>query len=164
MEKQELGWFAWAPGTGEAFPAALPRSAGTERGERPELADVARLGRRAMRGVLRAARSDLGPTLRGALLDHLGVLATDVAVVAESWPAYDHVNVQAGLEAWLAGPGRDHEVVGVTGFQHREFGLAELLEDGPQEPWGPRPGKVATVNVACGPDSSMRLRTTPTTS
>ena len=153
---QELGWFAVAPGTGDAFPAAVPRSAGPERGDRPELADVGRLGRRALRGVLRAARSDLGPSLRGALLDHLGVLAPDVAVVAESWPAYDHVNVQAGLEAWLAGTGRDHEVVGVTGFQHREFGLAELLEDGPQEPWGPRPGKVATVNVACGPDSSMR--------
>ena len=156
MEKQDLGWFAGAPGTGEAFPAAVPRSAGPERGDRPELADVARLGRRALRGVLRAARSDLGPSLRGALLDHVGVLAPDVAVVAESWPAYDHVNVQAGLEAWLAGGGRDHEVVGVTGFQHREFGLAELLEDGPHEPWGPRPGKVATVNLACGPDSSMR--------
>ena len=155
MEKQELGWFAWAPGTGEAFPAALPRSAGPERGDRPELADVARLGRRALRGVLRAARSDLGPTLRGALLDHLGVLATDVAVVEESWPAYDHVNVQAGLEAWLAEPGRDHEVVGVTGFQHREFGLAELLDGRTAGAVGaPARATWPRVNLAAGPDGA----------
>ena len=77
--------------------------------------------------------------------------------MTESWQAYDHVNVQAGLDAWLAEPGRHHEVIGVTGFQSREFGLADLLDvGGPSDPWGPRPGNVATVNVACGPDSAVR--------
>ena len=29
-------------------------------------------------------------------------------MVEESWPAYDHVNVQVGLDAWLARAGRTH--------------------------------------------------------
>ena len=79
------------------------------------------------------------------------------AVVTESWRPYDHVNVQAGLEAWLAEPGREYEVIGVTAFQNREFGLADFLDEaGPVDPWGPRPGNVATVNVPCGPDSAVR--------
>mgnify|MGYP003693536449 CR=1 FL=1 len=41
---------------------------------------------------------------------------------------YDHVNVQAGLDAWLAEPGREHEVAGITGFRHRTFGLADLTQ------------------------------------
>ena len=54
-------------------------------------------------------------------------------------------------------PGGEYEVVGVTAFQNREFGLADFLDEtGPVDPWGPRPGNVATVNVPCGPDSAVR--------
>ena len=41
--------------------------------------------------------------------------------------AYDQVNVQAGLDAWLAEPNRTFDLVGVAGFQHARFGLADLL-------------------------------------
>jgi cell division protease FtsH len=124
---------------------------------RPEIADLGRLGRRALRGVVKAARSDEAPSLNRMLLAHLGVAAADLAVVEESWRFYDHVNVQAGVEAWVQAPGRRHELVGVTGFQHTEFGLADLLTSGqPSEPWGLRPGNVAMANVACGPDGAVR--------
>jgi SpoVK/Ycf46/Vps4 family AAA+-type ATPase len=165
MDMEQRGWFAYAPLSDETLmppapapaPARVPQPRADGQPVRPELADIARLGRRAVRGVVRAARSDMGPTLSRALRTHLGPLPADAPVVAESWQAYDHVNVQAGLEAWLAEPGRGHEVIGVTGFQGREFGLADLLDDtGPGDPWGPRPGNVATVNVACGPDSAVR--------
>jgi cell division protease FtsH len=126
-------------------------------GGRPELADIGRLGRRALRGVVRAARVDLAPSLTRSLLEHLGPVEPDVAVVEESWQAYDHVNVQAGLDAWLAEPGREHQVVGIAGFQHTEFGLADLLTPAAaSHPYGPRPGNVATVNVGCGPEGQVR--------
>ncbi|HLZ38661.1 MAG TPA: hypothetical protein VKP64_13105 [Mycobacteriales bacterium] len=67
---------------------------------------MARLARRALRAVVRAARAELAPTLTGRLLEHLGPVPADTAVVEESWRPYDHVNVQAGADAWLAEPGR----------------------------------------------------------
>lgn len=77
-------------------------------------------------------------------------------MVEDSWPSYEHVNVQTALDVWLAAPGVKHELVGVIGFQHRQFGLAELLGAGAgQDPYGPRPGNVARVNVATGPDGRV---------
>jgi len=157
MERHGIGWEAH-PGRYEAMlaPGGDPGGDGSG-GGRAELADVARLGRRAMRGLVRAARVDLAPTLNGRLVEHLGQVPSDVAVVEESWRPYDHVNAQIGLDAWLSAAGREHEVVGVAGFQHREFGLADLLTRASHdEPWGPRPGHVATMNVACGPDGAVR--------
>ena len=47
---------------------------------------------------------------------------------------------------------RTWELVGVAGFQHREFGLADLLDDRTAgEPSGRGPGNVATVNMPAGP-------------
>jgi ATPase family associated with various cellular activities (AAA) len=126
-------------------------------GTRPELADLARLGRRALRGVVRAARADLVPSLGGILAGHLGPLGAGVAVVEESWPGYDHVNVQAGLDAWFAEPERGLQVVGVAGFQHQQFGLTELLNPATaSQPWGPRPGNVTTTNLPAGPAGQVR--------
>ncbi len=165
MGGEERGWVMYAGvSDGEHVPSPGPAalSGGARPGAdgepvRPELADLGRLGRRALRKVVRAARSEMGPTLSRALRAHLGPLDPGAPVVAESWRPYDHVNVQAGLEAWLAEPGRQFEVVGVTAFQNREFGLADFLdESGPVDPWGPRPGNVATVNVPCGPESAVR--------
>ena len=148
------GWFSYeAVGRNVASPVtARP-------GEplRPEMADLARLGRWALRGALKAARSESAPSLSRLLLAHLGTGTGDLAVVEESWRPYDHVNVQAGLDSWLDAPGRTHRLVGVTGFHHREFGLADLLDAAAEsEPWSPRPGNVATANMACGPDGAVR--------
>ena len=40
------------------------------------------------------ARADDRPTLAGVLADHLGEEVQVLDVVEETWPAYDHVNVQ----------------------------------------------------------------------
>jgi hypothetical protein len=102
--------------------------------------------------VLKRVRADEAPSLGHLLHAHLGDAAADLPVVEESWRAYDHVNVQAGLDSWLEADGRQHALVGVSGFQHREFGLADLLVT-PDEHYGLRPGNVASANLICGPDA-----------
>lgn len=67
------------------------------------------------------------PTLSSVLRDHLGEFDTEQPVVVETWPAYEHVNVQVGIDAWLAAPGLSSRLVGVVNYRHRSFGLVELL-------------------------------------
>jgi hypothetical protein len=144
------GWTSYGPGIA---PGPVPEGAAPLR---PELADVGRLVRRGVRAVVGAARAGERPALSAILLDHLGT-GEGLEVVEESWPPYEHVNVQAGLDAWLAAPSRSSELVGVVGFQHFQFGLGELLTgDLLPHGHGPRPGNAATVNVASGPDGAVR--------
>jgi hypothetical protein len=149
VRAQARGWVAYGP-------APVSLEADRENGElRPELADVGRLARRGLRAVIGAARVDQRPQLSTILADHLGAAAHDV--VEENWPAYDHVNVQAGLDAWLARPGRSFELVGVISEHGQPVELAGLLSTARSgNPFGPRPGNAATVNVACGPDGEVR--------
>jgi hypothetical protein len=123
---------------------------------RPELADAGRLVRRALRGVVRTARRSDPPSLSAVVRSHFPSGVETLSVVEETWPAYEHVNVQAGLDAWLAGDGRQHRLVGVTGFQHHVFGLGEMLSGAIVEPFGPRPGNVARANLASGPSGEVR--------
>src|SRR5690348_10931152 len=130
---------------------AYPSSVGTVRPahleSRLELADVGRLARRMLRRAVAAARTEDAPVQR-ALWEHLGPQAADMPVVRTTWPGYDRVNVQVGLDAWLAGPGRRHELAGITGF-HPGVGLADLVQD---EQWrGVRMGSPATELLPAGP-------------
>jgi hypothetical protein len=115
----------------------------------PELADVARLARRLVRRAVSAARAQDAPA-RGLLRAHLGAGAASLPVVSGTWPGYDHVNVQAGLNEWLAGGGRRHELVGLTGFRHQQFGLGDLLQAG-SDAWGVSVGSVALDTRPAGP-------------
>lgn len=67
---------------------------------------------------------------------------------------YDQVNVQAGLDAWLAEPGREHRLVGVVNFRHRDFDLSDLMRSTPPG-YVPGPGNVSRVNLASGPDGQV---------
>jgi hypothetical protein len=82
-----------------------------------------------MRQVIAAARAEEASVQR-LLADHLGPGAAEIPVASGTWPRYDHVNVQAGLDAWLAAEGREHEIAGLTGFRHSDFGLADLIQPG----------------------------------
>jgi ATPase family associated with various cellular activities (AAA) len=114
---------------------------------RLELADVGRLARRLLRRAVTAARTEDAPVQR-ALWEHLGPQAADVPVVRATWPGYDRVNVQVGLDAWLAGAGRRHELAGLTGF-HPGVGLADLVQN---EQWrGVRMGSPASDLLPAGP-------------
>jgi len=121
---------------------------------RPELADIGRLARRLMRRVVTVARAEDG-SVQLLLSEHLGADAAVLPVASGSWPAYDQVNVQAGLDAWLAEPGREHQLAGLTQFRHRDFGLTELLQGGGQH-FAPGLGGVATEALPAGPGGITR--------
>jgi hypothetical protein len=148
----DMGWVSYEPAPG-VMPA--PSRAGDVE-LRPELADVGRLLRRAVHGVVGAARAGERSSLSRILADHLGV-DHELEVVEETWPGYEHVNVQAGLDAWSA-EGRTAELVGIVGWHHRPFGLADLLGSAvdPFDRSGPRPGTASRVNRASGPDGEVR--------
>jgi hypothetical protein len=141
-------------GHGRAGSVEVTTDGAAPRGLEP--ADAVRLLRRARGALVRAARADEVETLSSLLSEHLGPHAEALSVVEESWPSYEHVNVQRALDVWLDDPQLEHRTVGVVGFQHRSFGLAELLAgDEVDDPFGPRPGNVARVNVAAGPDGQV---------
>ena len=116
---------------------------------RPELADLGRLARRMVHRTVAAARAEEQSVTR-LLAGHLQASEATPPVARGSWPAYDQVNVQTGLDAWLAEPGRTHQLVGLTRYRHRDFGLADLLQGG-EQPWGPGVGSVATEALPPAP-------------
>jgi ATPase family associated with various cellular activities (AAA) len=125
-----------------------------ERDDRPEVADIGRMARRLMRLAVSAARTE-GAAVPRLLREHLGPDAADVPVVGGSWRGYDHVNLQGGLDAWLAGPLREHELAGLTGFRGASFGLADLLQPG-AETAGMGVGGVAMAARPAGPAGLTR--------
>lgn len=126
-------------------------------GPRPELADVARLAGRVLSLAVAVARGQDAPVQR-ALAAHLGPRAAGWPVVTASWPAYDQVNVQVGLDAWLAGPGLRHELLGLTGVRHGHVDLADLTAAGPpRSPAGvPGIGSVTAAARPAGPGGITR--------
>jgi hypothetical protein len=121
---------------------------------RPELADAARLARRLVYRAVDAARAEDKP-LRRLLLDHLGAGADGVSAVSGSWPTYEHVNLQAGLDAWLAGPGRRFELLGIAGATRgMDYGIGLLVADPGAH--GLSSGGVTTIALPAGPGGVTR--------
>jgi hypothetical protein len=120
----------------------------------PEVADLGRYGRRLVSRFVEKAREADRPTLATILTDHLEVPADRLPVAEQQWPSYEHVNIQAALDAWLAEPGREHTIIGIAGYRHRgSHGLADLLGLLPEEArYGPRPGNVSRTSLPAGPD------------
>jgi hypothetical protein len=88
--------------------------------DRPELADVGRLTRKLVHRVIRTARAEEQP-LRRVLLDHLGPDAATLPAVSDTCPLYEQVNLQIGLDTWLAEAGREHAAIGITGVAQMRF-------------------------------------------
>jgi ATPase family associated with various cellular activities (AAA) len=125
--------------------------------DRLHVSDLGKLARRTRRRIVGAARADDLVTFNKLLHAHLGDGLATLEVVEESWPSYDHVNVQVGLDAWLDEDGRDHELVGLRNFRHREFGLSDLLRSSDAGDYSvPTPGNVSRVNLASGPEGQVR--------
>jgi hypothetical protein len=118
-----------------------------------ELADVGRLARKLLSRAVETARAE-DQSLRRLLLDHLGPDAASQPTVSASWPAYEHVNVQVGLDAWLAG--RRHEVFGITGVgvmrRMEVIGIGDFLQTAGGPFGSAGVGGVLTTAVPSGPD------------
>jgi hypothetical protein len=119
-----------------------------------ELADLGRYGRRLVSAFVDKAREAQRPRFATMLTEHLGIPADGLPVAEQQWPSYEHVNVQAALDAWLAEPGREHRIVGVAGLRHHgPVGLIDLLGMTPEEgKYGARPGNVLRTALPTGPD------------
>ena len=91
-----------------------------------------------------------GDELSDVLAAHLGADAWSLPAASRSWPPYEHVNVQTGVEQWLARNASEQRLIGLVGFRHRMFGLVDLCQPGGEQ--GLRVGGVATVEMAAGPD------------
>src|SRR5260221_7051652 len=63
---------------------------------------------------------------------HLGADSTQLPVIAEEYDAFEHPNVQVALEAYLAGPDRQAELVGVgvTNKRFMHVSLSDFLSQG----------------------------------
>ena len=143
-----------APPPSRASSGFVPAGPGPAAEDPPELADLGRLARRLVRKAVSTARAE-DTSVRRLLQDHLGAAVATLPVATASWPRYDHVNVQAGLDAWLAGPGMEHQVCGLTGFRHAMFGLSDLAQPGPQH-FGIGVGSVTTQALPAGPGGLTR--------
>ena len=141
--------------TADTVREALVTADGDDDRLRPS--DLGKLLRRSQRRLVRVARADDRATFHKVLRDHLGPEQGSMEVVQETWPQYDHVNVQAGLDAWLDEPDRTHRLVGVVNFRHRDLSLAELMRptEGPDY-YLPAPGNVARLNLPSGPAGAVR--------
>jgi cell division protease FtsH len=91
-----------------------------------------------------------GDELSDVLAAHLGADAWSLPAASGSWPPYEHVNVQTGVEQWLARNASEQRLIGLVGFRHRMFGLVDLCQPGGEQGLGV--GGVATVEMAAGPD------------
>jgi len=128
--------------------------------ERPELADAARLARKLVRRAVRTARTQDQP-LRAVLLDHLGPDAATLPTVSDTVPLYEQVNLQVGVEAWLAASAaRSHELIGVTGVQQIRFNdvtIGDLVQARPDSVYGRAGiGAPVTMSLPSGPDRQTR--------
>lgn len=155
MDHDEGTWVAYA-GSHEPYDEAGTGRAGPRSTDRLRLSDLGKLAQRAQRGVVGLARADERPTFSSLIAEHLRADAEDLPVVEESWPAYELVNVQIGLEAWLEHPSRSHELLGMRGHRHMEFGLTDLMQDAHGHDHGPRPGNVSWTMLASGPSGETR--------
>jgi hypothetical protein len=124
----------------------------------PEIADVARLARRFLAKGVEAARAEDRP-LRRVLLDHLGAGAATLPTASATWPTWDHVNIQVGVDAWLAAsPVRRHQIVGIGGVgmsRHMDISITDFAQPGHEMLAAGATG-VMTEAVPCGPGGQTR--------
>src|SRR5579863_4733991 len=86
---------------------------------RPEFADIGRVTRRLVTRTIGAARAEEASVGR-LIAGHFGDLETPPSVAKATWQAYDRVNVQIAVDAWIAEPGRTHTITGLIDYRHRD--------------------------------------------
>jgi cell division protease FtsH len=101
----------------------------------------------------RAAQLDKSSEVRTLLTEHLGVDPASQPVVSAGFPAYDHVNLQLAMSAYLQSEGRQHGLVGISG-QQRHFGsLSDIIEMSNYA--HVRLGSVDYVTLPIGPSETL---------
>ena len=119
-----------------------------------DLVEFAQLFQRFMQQMSDTAWSLGGSPLKELLDRHLGTDCSTLPVIADSFPSYDHANLQVALSAFLAAEGRRHELIGLSGQQRHYGSLSDLVEMGHHQIWV-RLGSADYVNLPIGPDETL---------
>lgn len=98
------------------------------------------------------APAEDGPPLRATLEAHLGQDPLALPVISDRYPAFEHVNVQAALDAWLEQRNGSHELLGLRGEHHAHMSLADLVQHAHRREIVI--GAVEYVSLADGPSST----------
>ena len=109
--------------------------------------------RRFAEAMSQAAPKEGTSAPRELIDEHAGVATEMTPILSESFAAWDHVNVQVALSAWLASEGRTHELIGLTGQQRHYSSLSDMLD--PAGWMNVRPGPVDLVNLPVGPHDTL---------
>ncbi|MBO0817988.1 MAG: 26S protease regulatory subunit [Actinobacteria bacterium] len=93
---------------------------------------------------------DAGPSgLALKVTGHLGCELTETLLVSERFPSWEHVNIQRGVDAYLAAHAADAEWFGPPGGGHRPYedmlSLLSMPEQAGPVVWGGRPGGARTT-------------------
>jgi DNA polymerase III delta prime subunit len=124
-------------------------------------ADLVALAR-SMRSLLELTSQTLaanaGPNeLVRRVTSHLGCELAEVVPVAEQFPVWDHVNVQRGVDAYLAARGSSGTWFGATGAGHRmDEGLLSLITTSEHAPVI-RFGAASYGTAPIGPDENTEV-------
>jgi cell division protease FtsH len=84
------------------------------------------------------------------LTEHLGAEPGGLPVVAETFAAYEHANVQAAMDAYLAGPGVRAELIGISGRGREHEGLNDIVVAAMHRQYDVGAVDYATVTVGVG--------------
>jgi cell division protease FtsH len=113
-----------------------------------EVTAFARTFRAFLASMQEAAARDTGSTLRVLLDEHLGRDSQGLPIVRDSYPTFEHVNVQAALDALLSEPGTTHHLDGLLGEHHYHMSFGDLIQY--SHPRGIALGAVDYVSLADG--------------
>lgn len=108
---------------------------------------------RFLEGMALKAASQRPSPFRDEISRHLGGDADAMPVVTETFPAYDHPNVQVAIGAFLERGGRRSRLIGLSGHQRRWMSLADLVQHAQVADVGL--GSVDYSNLAVSPDDTL---------
>jgi hypothetical protein len=112
--------------------------------------------------LIEAARFRVADThddpLVSRLVEHLGRSLLDVPTVTENFGAWEHVNLQRALDAYLAAHSPDAEWFGIAGSGRHHQELVDMITDAALR-GNYQLGAVDYRTVATGPDSATEVVT-----
>jgi hypothetical protein len=123
-----------------------------------DLRGLARSLRQLIEITARTLAEDAGPNeLVARVTGHLGCDLPEIVPVTERFPIWDHVNVQRGVNAYLANHGSTGSWFGVTGVGHRPGeGLLSLITTSTHLPMI-RFGAARYGTAATGPEENTEV-------
>src|SRR5436190_5089066 len=133
--------------------ATRPTASRTLRGMDEHVEEFAALFEAFLSSMTRVAQQQALSPIRDLMDEHLGSDAADIPVVADSFAAFDHVNVQIAMSAFLAEEGRSSRLVGLIGQQRHYAALSDLLGTG--HLMGVRLGAPDLLSLPTGPETSL---------